>query len=311
MSHPRPENTVPPPGAHGGDGPRIAAALGLDPADVLDLAASLNPVAPDPSPVVARHLDAVHRYPDPAGRPRSPRRSGSASARLTNVGAEASRSSAHCSAAGSTNRLPLPQGPPPTSGPARGAPTSRGGGRPHSPSGRSAPPPTSPACGTKTPPPRHRGVDRGAGESDAVVVGSLTAPGCPGLRIGYVLAPGPARRTPRPRRARRAAVVGVRTGVRGAPDLLTTVDLPAGCQWRRSRPVGTLVAHGLVVHAGAPWVLVDDPGGLRDAWPPGVVVRTARHAPRPLRIAVPDDDGRHRLDIALSRSGSDPERARG
>src|SRR6185503_7960893 len=54
------------PGAHGGDGPRLARALGLDPARVLDLSQSLNPVAPPVAPVVARHLDRLGEYPDPA-----------------------------------------------------------------------------------------------------------------------------------------------------------------------------------------------------------------------------------------------------
>src|SRR4051812_33488074 len=54
------------PGDHGGDGPRVARALGLDPAAVLDLSQSLNPVAPPVGPVVARHLDRLVEYPDPA-----------------------------------------------------------------------------------------------------------------------------------------------------------------------------------------------------------------------------------------------------
>ena len=57
---------MPPPGAHGGDGPAVARALGLDPDDLLDLSQSLNPLAPDPAPVVARHLGALRAYPDPA-----------------------------------------------------------------------------------------------------------------------------------------------------------------------------------------------------------------------------------------------------
>ena len=48
--------TVPPPGAHGGDGRSVARALGIDPADILDLSQSLNPLAPDPVPVLARHV---------------------------------------------------------------------------------------------------------------------------------------------------------------------------------------------------------------------------------------------------------------
>src|SRR3954454_3479132 len=57
--------SAPPAGAHGGDGDVLAARLGIDPAEVLDLSASMNPVAPDPVPVVARHLDALGRYPNP------------------------------------------------------------------------------------------------------------------------------------------------------------------------------------------------------------------------------------------------------
>ena len=56
--------TLPPPGTHGGDAPSVARALGIDLADVLDLSQSLNPVAPDPVPVLARHVDAVRFYPD-------------------------------------------------------------------------------------------------------------------------------------------------------------------------------------------------------------------------------------------------------
>ena len=55
-----------PAGEHGGDGLRLAAALGVTPDAVLDLSASMNPVAPDPAPIVVRHLDALARYPDPA-----------------------------------------------------------------------------------------------------------------------------------------------------------------------------------------------------------------------------------------------------
>ncbi len=52
------------PGPHGGDARRVARQLGLDPADVIDLSASLNPFAPDPSEIIGRHLSALHEYPD-------------------------------------------------------------------------------------------------------------------------------------------------------------------------------------------------------------------------------------------------------
>ena len=47
-----------PSGPHGGDGRLLAASYGLDPASVLDLSVSLNPFAPPPGAVVARHLEA-------------------------------------------------------------------------------------------------------------------------------------------------------------------------------------------------------------------------------------------------------------
>ncbi len=52
------------PGPHGGDARRVAHQLGLDPADLIDLSASLNPFAPDPSEIISRHLSALHDYPD-------------------------------------------------------------------------------------------------------------------------------------------------------------------------------------------------------------------------------------------------------
>lgn len=52
------------PGPHGGDARRVAQQLGLDPADIIDLSASLNPFAPDPTEIISRHLSALHDYPD-------------------------------------------------------------------------------------------------------------------------------------------------------------------------------------------------------------------------------------------------------
>src|SRR4051812_36899303 len=68
---PKRQPLAPEPGAHGGDGPRVARALGLDPATVLDLSLSLNPLAPAIGPIVARHLDRLTEYPDPAVAPRA------------------------------------------------------------------------------------------------------------------------------------------------------------------------------------------------------------------------------------------------
>src|SRR5699024_10004596 len=59
--------SIPLAGTHGGDGAAIARALGVDPAAIMDLSASMNPAAQDPLPILRRHLDvAMPRYPDPA-----------------------------------------------------------------------------------------------------------------------------------------------------------------------------------------------------------------------------------------------------
>lgn len=60
---------IPPAGRHGGDGERVAAALGLDPSTVLDLSASMNPFAPDVGELIRDELDrhgsaAIASYPD-------------------------------------------------------------------------------------------------------------------------------------------------------------------------------------------------------------------------------------------------------
>ncbi len=61
---------IPVPGQHGGDAARIARALGLDPATVIDLSASMNPFAPDAASIVIGELErdggSISRYPDPA-----------------------------------------------------------------------------------------------------------------------------------------------------------------------------------------------------------------------------------------------------
>ncbi len=57
-------SAVPTPDIHGGDAAAVARALGLDPASMLDLSASLNPFAPDVSALAGAHLDSLVAYPD-------------------------------------------------------------------------------------------------------------------------------------------------------------------------------------------------------------------------------------------------------
>jgi len=294
---------LPPPGPHGGDAVSVAAALGLDPGGVLDLSQSLNPVAPDPLPVLRRHLRSVRRYPDPA-------RATAALAEtmgvdegrllLTNGGAEAIHLVSD-EIGGSVVEPEFSLHP-------------RGGGprwrsNPHNPSGLLASRHEHAevwdeafyalATGTWT-----------RGDVDAVVVGSLTKLlACPGLRIGYVLAP-PGATTMMADLRRRQPMWAVNGLAASAlPELLAQVDLARWCvevAALRQRLGAVLRDHGLVPHlSDANWVLVEAPG-LRDHLAPlGIVVRdcTTFGLPDVVRIAVPDPDGLDRLDEALSSIG--------
>lgn len=279
-----------PAGTHGGDGARLAAALGVDPAAVLDLSASLNPVAPDAGEVVSKHLDALGRYPDPT-------RATAALAgamgvdpdrlRLTNGGAEAI-----ALVAGELGgRVEEPDF---SLYPRHGGPLWRS--NPHNPSGRLA----------------HGHADvwdeafyplaTGRWTSgQPLVVGSLTKVlGCPGLRIGYVLGePSFLRKLHQPE----WSVNGLAAAA--LPDLLERVDLPgwaASVTRLRARLVDVLRAAGLEPEpSDANFVLVRAPGLRARLMPNGVLVRDCASfgLPDHVRIAVPDERGLARLEEAV------------
>jgi len=267
---------VPPPGEHGGDGARVAAALGLAPDEVLDLSASLNPFAPDVARLARRRLDALGRYPevesaeallaDGLGLPRD-------RLVLTAGGSQAIALVAAREGAGrvddpdfSLYARHLPRLDP-------SAPRWRSD--PHSPSGRLAAP-----------------GDR-AGVWDEAF-----------LPLADAIAP-----TPDDAEAlRRARPVWAVGGLACAlvPDLVEAAD-PAG--WTaaitraRDELAGVLRGRGWrPLPSDAPWLLVPGAGGLREALArQAVVVRDcssfglADH----VRVAVPDAAGLERLDRAL------------
>lgn len=290
-----------PAGPHGGDGPRLARVLGVDLGAVLDLSASLNPVAPDAGEIVGKHLDRLRHYPDPA------LATAALAAALavdedrvlvTNGGAEAIA----LVAAELGGRVDEPDF---SLYPRRRGPRWRS--NPHNPTGRLAAADEAAgvwdeafwplATGTWS----RRDFDRGA-----VVVGSLTKLlACPGLRVGYVVADAPL-----------VARLGARqpawsvNGLAAAalPDLLATVDLVSTARAvarLRDALVAVLVGHGFAPEpSDANFVLVPGAAGLRG--------RLARHAvlvrdgasfglPDHVRVAVPDDAGRARLAEALAR----------
>ncbi len=288
---------IPLPGRHGGDGARVAAALGHD---VLDLSLSLNPCAPDVTRVLARHLEAAHSYPDVADATRaladaigtSPDR-----VLLTNGGSEAI-ALVTSELGGTVDAEPefslLPR--------------SGGGGvrwrsNPNNPTGRLAPADAradvwdeafySLATGEWT-----------RADEGAIAVGSLTKLfACPGLRLGYVVADDVDRFA---LRQPEWAVNGLASAV--VPELLDDTDLEG---W--AKKIADLRADLMRVlqpfdpqPSDANWVLCANASGLRGRLAPlGVLVRDcssfglADH----VRVAVPDDAGLERLEEALCRLG--------
>jgi histidinol-phosphate/aromatic aminotransferase/cobyric acid decarboxylase-like protein len=257
-------------------------------------------VAPDVVAVLHRHLEAVRRYPDAAVATAALAESMGVDEKrvlLTNGGAEA----IGLVSAEIGGRVVEPEF---SLHPRAGGPLWRS--NPHSPSGRLAGHheradvwdeafyALATGCWTRADP-------------DAVVVGSLTKLfGCPGLRVGYILAPeGEADLIARCRtRQTTWAVNGL--AVSALPELLDSVDLRAwsdGVTELRSRLVAVLRRHGLEPQpSDANWVLVEAPG-LRDPLARrGIVVRdcTSFAMPDVIRIAVPDAGGLERLDAALS-----------
>lgn len=288
--------SIPAAGAHGGDGPAIARALGFAPGELLDLSLSLNPMAPDPRPVVSRHLDALRAYPDPTEATAALAKAmGVAADRLllTNGGAEAI-----ALLAGEVGgRVDEPEF---SLHPRGGGPRWRS--NPHSPSGLLAGDDETADVWDEAFFPLAAG--RWTRGDDVPVVGSLTKLlACPGLRAGYLLAdPALVERC----RARQPAWSVGSLATSALPELLSTVDLPAwrdGVAGLRHRLSGVLAAHGLTARASdANWLLVDAPG-LREALAPhGVVVRDCASfgLAGVARIAVPDEDGITRLDVALT-----------
>lgn len=291
---------LPPPGSHGGDAAAMAGAMGLNIDQMLDLSQSLNPVAPDPVPVLGRHLESLRRYPDPTPATAALARAMGVDERhvlLTNGGSEAIALVSEEIG----GRVAEPEF---SLHPRHGSPWWRS--NPHNPSGRLAAPDHHADVWDEAFYPLATGQWTRGGD-DAIVVGSLTKLlGCPGLRIGYVLVSdsGVAVLDRCRRRQPLWAVNGL--AVSALPELLAPVDLPA---W--SARVGTLRGdleavlrrHGLEPRpSDASWVLVESPGLRARLAPYGIVVRdcTSFGLPRMARIAVPTSQGLDRLDEALS-----------
>lgn len=294
-----PTTTLPPPGAHGGDGAAVAAALGVDPADLLDLSQNMNPLAPPVAPQVAHHLGVLARYPDTrAGTRALAEALGTDPARvlLTNGGSEAIHLVAAELGGGVRSEPEFGLHP-------RGQAGPRWRSDPHSPSGRLAAPGDRAEVWDEAF--YALATGRWTAGRDGVAVGSLTKTfHCPGLRLGYVL--GDPELLARLRARQPHWSVGT-LALAVLPDLLAGADLSgwaAGIRRLRGELVHLLEQHDLVVDAAdAPWVLVSQPGLRASLAPHGVLVRdcTSFGMPGVARVAVPDPAGLDRLSRALDR----------
>ena len=296
---------VPPPGAHGGDGAKLAAALGVDPSKVLDLSVSLNPSAPDVASRVRRHADAVTRYPDPG-----PATAVLAAAMgvdearlvLTNGGSEAIALVAAEHPCGDVDpgdfslyarHLEWVE----STGP-------RWRSNPRNPTGQLADRSDTAAVWDEAFYPLATG-EWSRRDFGAVVVGSLTKVfACPGLRAGYVVTPDAKFADALRARQPEWSLNGLAAAI--LPELIGAANLgrwAANIRQLRGILETLLRRHRLEPEpSDANYVLVRDAPGARDHLAAaGVLVRdTASFGiPGGIRVAVPGPDGLDRLAGAL------------
>lgn len=286
-----------PSGPHGGDGRRIAIALGLDPTAVVDLSACVNPFAPGAGAVLRSVLEeqpwAATDYPDPAEAEDALATAiGVDPTRLvlTNGGAEAIALVASIERDGHVVQPEFSL-----------YERHLGTVSPDAPRWRSNP--SNPLGTLATPGERARVWDEAyyamatgtwtRGDDDAWRLGSLTKLwSCLGLRIGYAIAP-------TVEMAGRVRTLQPRWSVNGLalaalPMLLDRTDLPgwaARIAEHRARFVTELGALGFATRDTVTnWVLVDDERDLRRQLAGhGVFVRdcTSYGMPGIYRVALP------------------------
>lgn len=283
-------------GEHGGDAAAVATALGIDRTQLIDLSLSVNPAAPDVARVLIDRLDGVTEYPDPTTATRALAEHidiDPARLVLTNGGAEAIALVASTMVAGdvrdpefSLYRRHLPAVIP-------GAPRWRS--NPSNPLGRLAGPDDVAdvwdeafwplATGTWT--------DRRLDDAGVWRLGSLTKTwACPGLRLGYAIAPDEETAETIRRRQPRWSVGSLALAV--VEPLLGQTDLVSWSTTVATSRTEFLAAVRALGYAArdteANWILVDDVDDLRSRLiAHGIVVRdcTSFGLAGTSRVAVP------------------------
>jgi histidinol-phosphate/aromatic aminotransferase/cobyric acid decarboxylase-like protein len=276
---------------------------------VLDLSASLNPFAPDVGALAAAHVGTLRRYPDveaaEALMADALRITGERLV-LTAGGAQAIALVADQLGHGWVEEPEFSLYRRHLARLERGAPRWRSD--PHNPTGVLSTTGDRAAVWDEAFLPMSAGVWTRARPGWAL--GSLTkAFACPGLRVGFAVAPD--ERAAAAIRRRRPAWAVSSLACAALPDLLAQAD-PPGWTTRiaaaRADLVDVLAAHGLAaMPSDAPWVLVPNAAGMRDALGrEAVVVRDCGSfgLVDHVRIAVTDGPGLERLGDALARTGA-------
>ncbi len=292
---------------HGGDAVTVARDLGVDPAGILDLSASLNPFAPDVSVLAATRLDTLARYPDDA------ERADATALVAAAVGVDGDRLLLTNGAAEAIALVAAEHPVGDVVGPefslyehhlARlepGAPRWRS--NPNNPLGTLAAGDERAGVWDESFWPLATGTWT-RDDDDAYRLASLTKLWrCPGLRLGYLIAPDADSARRLAARQPAWAVSGLALAL--VEPLLARTDLPA---WATAiaaarAQLAALFASYDVVESAANWILVHGAASLRlPLARQGVLVRDCASfgLPGTIRVAVPDAQGLDRLATALA-----------
>ncbi len=304
-----------PPGPHGGDAAAVALAAGVDRSAIIDLSMSMNPFAPNVEAILTNRLGAIRDYPDPApGEVQLAAAIGVDPARLvlTNGGAEAI---ALVAAINPTGRVVEPEfslyrrhlTTVDEAGPLWQSNPSNPLGRLRS-SARQADQETSVWDEAFYPLATGQWTNHLLDDGPAWRLGSLTKLwNCPGLRLGYVIAPDIASADQLRRIQPQWSVNGLALAVM-AP-LLKLTDLPTWSAEVAALRDRFLAALRDVGYAAADtdvnWVLIDDAPQLRSVLAPlGVLVRDCASfgLPDTVRVALPPPDQFGRVVAAFAQA---------
>ncbi len=300
-------------GHHGGDGRRVVARLGLDPSQVLDLSASLNPFAPAVSDLLVRHTQLVSHYPDAHHCTALIAAEIGVDADriiLTNGGSEAIALTAGLLRSGSISDPEFSLYRRHLNSVSDVSPSEPADDRwrsnPNNPTGELARPMETALVWDEAFYPLATGLWTRSDEA-SWRLGSLTKLwACPGLRLGYVIAPTVDQANLVRQNQPRWAVNGMALGL--IPDLLARTDLPGWADkigTLRSRFVDELQALGLdVTPSAANWVLVSETSNLKERLAPlGIVIRDCASfgLSDTYRIALPTAKNLDRVLAAISQ----------